>query len=107
MEVGVAQFEKVFVHLVERSQADEGAAQIDNDFLANEFFQHVTDLRLARWVPVLQSNRYFRERRGHSRRIPRVAVIGSRTTVMIEQLVTRPEELAPCCDYLASCGRFG
>jgi ribonuclease D len=26
---------------------------------------------------------------------------------MIEQLVTRPEELAPCCDYLASCGRFG
>jgi ribonuclease D len=26
---------------------------------------------------------------------------------MIEQLVTRPEELAPCCDFLASCGRFG
>ncbi|HEY1860247.1 MAG TPA: HRDC domain-containing protein [Gemmataceae bacterium] len=26
---------------------------------------------------------------------------------MIEQLVTQPEELAPCCEYLASCRRFG
>jgi ribonuclease D len=26
---------------------------------------------------------------------------------MTEQLVTQPEELALCCDYLASCGRFG
>jgi ribonuclease D len=26
---------------------------------------------------------------------------------MIEQIVTRPEELSPCCDYLASAGRFG
>jgi ribonuclease D len=28
-------------------------------------------------------------------------------TDMIEQIVTLPEELAPCCDYLASCRRFG
>src|SRR5215471_5878717 len=26
---------------------------------------------------------------------------------MLELLVTQPEELAPCCDYLASCRRFG
>jgi ribonuclease D len=24
-----------------------------------------------------------------------------------EQIITRPEELVPCCEYLASCGRFG
>jgi ribonuclease D len=28
-------------------------------------------------------------------------------TDMIEQIVTQPEELAPCCAYLASCRRFG
>jgi ribonuclease D len=33
---------------------------------------------------------------------------GSRSTIMIdEQIVTQPEELTPCCDYLASAGRFG